>query len=68
LDFAAQVAFAGADFNDLGWGRGLFLELAHDPSRVSKEKVDPPQISAAPDGTGICRVQGIQNLANDDTI
>jgi hypothetical protein len=32
LDFAAQVAFAGADFNDPGWGRGLLLELPHDPS------------------------------------
>jgi hypothetical protein len=68
LDFAAQVALAGADFNDPGWGRGLCFKLSHDPSRVAEVKVDPPQIPAAPNCSGICRVQGIQNLGNDDTI
>ena len=68
LDFAAQVALAGANFDDPGWGRGLFFELSHDPSRVAEVKVDPPQIPAAPNGSGIARIQRIQNLGNDDTI
>jgi len=68
LDFAAQVALAGADFNDPGGTRRLFFELSHDPSRVAEVKVDPPQIPAAPNGTGIGWIQGIQNFGNDDTI
>ena len=68
LEFATQVALAGADFNDPGGMRRLFFELSHDPSRVAEVKVDPPQIPAAPTGTGIARIQGIQNFGNDDTI
>lgn len=68
LDFAAQVALASADFNDPGGTRRLFFELSHDPSRVAEVKVDPPQIPAAPNGTGIGWIQGIQNFGNDDTI
>jgi hypothetical protein len=59
LDSAAQVALAGTNFDDSGGGRSLFFKLPHDPARVSKEKVDPPQIPATPNRTGIGWIQGI---------
>ena len=58
LDFAAEGALAGADFDDSGGGRRLFFELSHDPAGVAQEEVDQPEVvllagstNVGPDGT-----------------
>jgi len=65
MHLPAKPALASADFNNSSRTGNSILQLAHDPSRITEEKINPPQIPAAPDSARIRRRQGIQNLGSN---